>query len=123
MSVDLKAIKERLAKATQGAWWVERGLDVDQVRARPSENYSVAVAQGCAEEDAEFIAHAPGDLSALVSEVESLRALLREVTTAAEAVSDDHGPVEDEECDHCALMWRRLNETIERAASAIREEP
>jgi len=51
MNIDLDAIKARLDAATSGPWWTDDTAEMDAV----------------------LIAHAPGDLAALVAEVERLR--------------------------------------------------
>jgi hypothetical protein len=118
MPLDLKAIKERLAKATPGPW---RAIDESDYDVRvyegdiASSDNSRVVARYSGDErvetfsdrDADLIAHAPADLASLVAEVESLRALLREAihVGSQEAASEE---------------WLRL---CERGRAAIREEP
>lgn len=76
MSIDIKAIKERLSRATPQPWYLQRndligGWCVKTVDAPPSE-VPGEVADFVREEDARLIASAPEDLTALIEEVERL---------------------------------------------------
>lgn len=69
MSIDLDAIKARLSAATSGPWWTDETAEMDAV----------------------LIAHAPGDIAALVAEVERLGGdadLLRTGLDATRAYAD-----------------------------------
>ena len=69
MSIDLDAIKARLDVATSGPWWTDETAEMDAV----------------------LIANAPGDITALVAEVERLRdeaVLLRTGRDAAREYAD-----------------------------------
>jgi len=67
----LNAIKERVAKATPGPW---RSAGLYGVRTQNDEALSIPLRP----EDATFIASSREDVPALVTEVEQLRALLRQ---------------------------------------------
>lgn len=81
--LDLDALKARLAAATQGPWRRDgnhrakvRGADGDTL-ARVVPESSDEPWSATDEANADLIAHAPGDLAALVAEVERLRDLVR----------------------------------------------
>jgi len=68
--IDLEAIKARLAAATPGPWWVDesrRGVEAQAY------GYPIEIVARTGRADAVLIAHAPGDIAALVAEVERLR--------------------------------------------------
>ena len=69
--IDLKAIRERAAKATDGQWY--RNADNDVVDDRDAPICGTYGIQRSGD-DAEFIAHARADVPALCAEVERLRA-------------------------------------------------
>ena len=73
--IDLEPIKARLEAATDGPWEIDPTAHdwAAGVRCLPCQ---VSVADTASVEIAEFIAHAPTDIDALVAEVERLRALL-----------------------------------------------
>jgi hypothetical protein len=77
MSINLDAIKDRLAAATPGPWFGHAddligGWCVRTVDTPPSEGPG-EVASFIREEDADLIANAPTDLAALIAEVDWLR--------------------------------------------------
>ena len=83
--MDLQAIEARLAAATQGPWDVETIPETGESRVvvrsntgDPMLDVSVAT-HGVRAEDAEFIAHAPEDIRALLDEVKAVRELHRKV--------------------------------------------
>jgi hypothetical protein len=80
MSINLDAIKARLAAATPGPWRVSR-QNIDE---RPGTSEVCDLVNDCwvivehndlgrYEDDADLIAHAPADIAALLAEVERLR--------------------------------------------------
>ena len=99
-TLDLEPIKERLAAATPGPWDAD-GTEVSQHWSRPEPWLTIATNEvDCMAycyggrgrgvervEDAEFIAHAPEDIRALLAEVKRLQGelkLLRVMPPAAE---------------------------------------
>lgn len=79
MALNLEPIKERLEAATPGPWDFdtipETGESRVVVRSNtgdPMLDVSVAT-HGVSAEDAEFIAHAPEDIRALIGELKDLR--------------------------------------------------
>lgn len=79
--IDLPAIKARQAKATPGEWRVLYATSGNRRIAYMVESGEVCIAhldqradEAKAIDDADFIAHAPADVAALVAEVEGLRA-------------------------------------------------
>lgn len=81
--IDLEPIKARLEAATDGPWEIDPTAHdwAAGVRCLPCQ---VSVADTASVEIAEFIAHAPEDIDALVAEVERLRGLLTAEPTEAE---------------------------------------
>jgi hypothetical protein len=69
--IDLEAIKGRLAAATPGPWYVDESLRGVEAQ---THGYPVEIVAWTGRADAVLIAHAPGDIAALVAEVERLRA-------------------------------------------------
>ena len=98
-TLDLEPIKERLAAATPGPWDAD-GTEVSQHWSRPEPWLTIATNEvDCMAycyggrgrgvervEDAEFIAHAPEDIRALLAEVKRLQAQI-------DAVKELHKPV------------------------------
>ena len=86
--MDLQAIEARLEAATQGPWDVETIPETGESRVVVRSNtgdsmLDVSVAtHGVRAEDAEFIAHAPEDIRALIEEVETLRGQVEAVRAA-----------------------------------------
>jgi hypothetical protein len=80
----IKAIKARLDAATPGLWYRDPGGSIGtassewvaQTFSRRDEDFENA------ENNGEFIAHAPADVAALLSEVERLRRLIYEYNRA-----------------------------------------
>lgn len=85
--LDLEAIKERVARATEGSWEVvksdKKGVQIGTTWAHPQIKAAVAVVTTAKslkgvttyikDDDAQFIAHARQDVPALIAEVERLR--------------------------------------------------
>jgi hypothetical protein len=68
--LDLDVIKARLAAATPAPWWVDesrRGVEAQAY------GYPIEIVARTGRADAVLIAHAPGDIAALVAEIERLR--------------------------------------------------
>lgn len=88
---ELKAIRARLAKASPGPWPVKRASYVSPFLDRDEAVESIGPVAAFSnsergdaflsigDEDAAFIEHAPSDVSALIAEVERLRAILKRV--------------------------------------------
>lgn len=89
-------IRERLAAATPGPWWVEGmgGITMDGKRdgyhvhanAPDGRLFRVGAGNRSSESDAELIANAPADLAYLLEELERVRKLLEVYDGSAEAV-------------------------------------
>ena len=88
MSIDIEAIKARLAAATPGPWeWsvrpkrhmlIHRFSERGHLTVLETEGESEHAEYPCANDaDRDFIEHAPSDITALVAEVERLRAALK----------------------------------------------
>lgn len=76
--LDIEAIKARAAAATPGSWCADpiEDEDVDWfVHSAAGPDFPIVARRVCVEADAEFIAHAPADIAALLAEVERLRGL------------------------------------------------
>ena len=73
---DLETIKARLAAATPGPWYVDESLRGVEAQ---THGYPVEIVAWTGRADAVLIAHAPGDIAALVAEVEALRAQVQEL--------------------------------------------
>lgn len=98
--LDLEPIKERLDEATPGPWEFHVlpqsvGITVATIHSEhgPRETcWTVELPPEIGgmgtEKDAEFIAHAPDDIAALVAEVERLRGQVDELATLWEAATD-----------------------------------
>lgn len=67
---DLETIKARLAAATPGPWYVDESLRGVEAQ---THGYPVEIVAWTGRADAVLIAHAPGDIAALVAEVARLR--------------------------------------------------
>ena len=117
MALDLEPIKERLDEATPGPWKFHVlpqpvGITVATIHSEhgPRETcWTVELPPEIGgmgtEKDAEFIAHAPDDLAALLDEVERLRGQI-------DAVREHHVPVDANyyaatvtECCSCPGPW------------------
>lgn len=102
---DLQAIKARLAAATPGPWTSD-GICVLALY-EGYETFMVEVSYGRRPDDAEFIAHAPTTIAALVAEVERLRAAYPPVDVARLCVQHEmcarcgSGLNGDDECIKC----------------------
>lgn len=74
---ELKAIRERLAKASPGPWWVDvettPATEVASADGTIARVYRGEVTAPGPRPDADFIAHAPSDVSALLSEISRLQ--------------------------------------------------
>jgi hypothetical protein len=81
MSVDLDAIKARLAAATDGPWYTQPNDLIGgwcvRIKDTPPSEGPGEVASFTRKEDAAFIAAARVDLPALVAEIEQLRAKIK----------------------------------------------
>ena len=89
---DIASIRQRLAAATPGPWYRMVAYDCDGadiltrtvLTADPSYGgYKAFVADAYYEADADLITHAPGDLAALLAELEAARATLSDPRVAA----------------------------------------
>jgi hypothetical protein len=83
---ELQAIRERLANATPGPWEAfkdnDGGYNTEWL-VTTADGY-VAICDwgnGTLKSDAQFIAHAPTDIAALIAEVEKLKAKLKRLST------------------------------------------
>ena len=126
MSIDLDAIKARLAKATPGPWLLQgaqsdydisgEGERVDGWNVGPRVlEIDLRDPRHLTLSNAELIANAPSDLAALVAEVERLRERIADF-------EDDFRKVTSETCApderHCSCVPHlRADVTRERAAS------
>lgn len=70
--IDLDAIEGRLAAATPGPWYLDESLRGVEAT---TDGFPVEVVTWTTHADAVLIAHAPGDIAALVEEVGRLRAV------------------------------------------------
>jgi hypothetical protein len=68
--IDIEAIKARLAAATHGPWYVDESLRGVEAQ---TYGYPIEIVARTGRADAVLIAHAPGDIAALIAEVERLR--------------------------------------------------
>jgi hypothetical protein len=89
---DIEAIKGRLAAATPGPWYVDESLRGVEAQ---THGYPVEIVAWTGRADAVLIAHAPGDIDALVAEVERLRADNARIMLEAER----HRRIADEAID------------------------
>ena len=83
--IDLTGVKERLRDATPGLWSrPTRGSSIYSNNGEDltAETWECEDSIDDAAPDADLIAHAPGDLAALVAEVERLRVLAGEIAPA-----------------------------------------
>ena len=89
---EIQEIEARLEAATQGPWDVETIPETGESRVIVRSNtgdpmLDVSVApHGVRAEDAEFIAHAPEDIRALIAEVKRLEAWKREAVTVMDGL-------------------------------------
>ena len=89
---EIQEIEARLEAATQGPWDVETIPETGESRVIVRSNtgdpmLDVSVApHGVRAEDAEFIAHAPKDIRALIAEVKRLEAWKREAVTVMDGL-------------------------------------
>ena len=89
---EIQEIEARLAAATPGPWDVETIPETGESRVVVRSNtgdpmLDVSVApHGVRAEDAEFIAHAPEDIRALIAEVKRLEAWKREAVTVMDGL-------------------------------------
>jgi hypothetical protein len=104
--MDLEPIKKRLAAATPGPWRAQEfdsypgdegsaivgGYSVGLVAyaVRPDFGAASGYDEAQCDRDAQFIAHAPTDIAALIAEVEKLKAKLKRLSTLP--VVRDKGP-------------------------------
>lgn len=80
-ALDLDPIRARLAAATPGPWYSEWVPDDDWIVVYGQPHGAYVCPEVCTltdDADAEFIAHAPADIAALLAEVERLREQLAE---------------------------------------------
>jgi hypothetical protein len=89
MTVDLEAIKARLAARTGGDWYVHSPTESEnRILTTPPPTRGIrCVAEDVSDADAALISHTPTDLAALVAEVERLREVIRS-EGYAESVAD-----------------------------------
>ena len=107
--MDLQAIEARLAAATPGPW-SRSGYDVGQVVYGPGGQPDLIgpISTNSDIEDAEFIAHAPKDIRALLAEVGRLSGLLDVVKKIHEKRVDPDDPDGEFCCDACRDVWGML---------------
>ena len=97
---EIQEIEARLEAATQGPWDVETIPETGESRVIVRSNtgdpmLDVSVApHGVRAEDAEFIAHAPEDIQALIDEVTDLRMKLEAAQFQIEKVKALHFPAD-----------------------------
>ena len=97
---EIQEIEARLEAATQGPWDVETIPETGESRVIVRSNtgdpmLDVSVApHGVRAEDAEFIAHAPEDIQALIDEVTDLRMKLEAAQFQIEEVKALHFPAD-----------------------------
>ena len=97
---EIQEIEARLEAATQGLWDVETIPETGESRVIVRSNtgdpmLDVSVApHGVRAEDAEFIAHAPEDIQALINEVTDLRMKLEAAQFQIEKVKALHFPAD-----------------------------
>ena len=97
---EIQEIEARLEAATQGPWDVETIPETGESRVIVRSNtgdpmLDVSVApHGVRAEDAEFIAHAPEDIQALINEVTDLRMKLEAAQFQIEKVKALHFPAD-----------------------------
>jgi hypothetical protein len=98
MALDLEPIKARLSAATPGPWKrYYAGIDLDgEEMWYVGHNGGTVTIDGVAGDipytpDAEFIAHAPSDIAALVAEVERLRKVAEAAAEAIDAKTERDG--------------------------------
>ena len=118
--MDLQAIEARLETATQGPWDVETIPETGESRVvvrsntgDPMLDVSVAT-HGVRAEDAEFIAHAPEDIRALLDEVKAVRdAVARHPDVMECSEYSDDEPV--------SCGWKRAYEDVVWALNGGKE--
>ncbi|MEK4910619.1 hypothetical protein [Niallia sp. FSL M8-0099] len=91
----LNAIKERAEKATAGEWFVLHHTDI-AVENPPGSSFADGIAFADGNDDAEFIAHARGDIPALLQTVEALTAILAETEETRDKIAKDWSNLLDE---------------------------
>lgn len=115
MTLDLSAIRARLQAATPGPWQLRSGMqpydELDTVE--HSHGLSVCVCDSTRfDRDADFIAHAPEDIRALLAEAERLR---RVEDAAKHLVGPARHHYDDDDVDrhHAAMdaLVKALEET------------
>jgi hypothetical protein len=119
--IDIDAIRARLVAATPGPWYVDESLRGVEAQ---THGYPVEIVGWTGLADAMLIAHAPGDIAALVAEVERLRAWAEEAAKAENANADD--AVRERAAVVAWLRARRhheLADTVERGGHRREGEP
>jgi hypothetical protein len=96
--LDLKPIQDRLAGITPGTWRHETtGVAHSGIRT----DYGWLYANdGATEADNQFVANAPADIAALMTEVERLKRALRETTAFKQSYNDHNAQLWHAICKH-----------------------
>lgn len=115
---ELKAIRERAEKATEGKWYYEIDGDLYSEKTRERDVYPYLTAESIpyinvSKEDAAFIVHAREDIPKLLAEIERLRSEVANGLLAERIESDVKIAVHGREYD-LDEIWRPVRRVIER---------